>query len=177
MNSLNEFLTSGKMPTSHKERSALLDTLRHQILTTNQNNNMQVFRQNPITGQRETITGDQLQAEAKAAALAVARAKQDLGNIRATHQADKDELARLKGRRATAPVIHRAAVAPVAVAKPATVAPAIAEKRITAAEFAIPRTTMLRSEFDKLSHPERNRYIREGGKLIADPKPAKKTTR
>ena len=56
----------------------------------------------------------------------------------------------------------------------ATPAPAPAPATITAAEFAgPPPPKMLRSEFDKMTDANRSKFIRDGGKLIADPKPAR----
>jgi hypothetical protein len=46
---------------------------------------------------------------------------------------------------------------------------------ITAAQFTgPPPVKMLKSEFDKMSDSNKSRYIREGGKLVADPKPARR---
>jgi hypothetical protein len=44
---------------------------------------------------------------------------------------------------------------------------------VTAAAFAKPKMTMLRSEWKKLSDSDRSRFFAEGGKLVDDPEPAK----
>ena len=62
--------------------------------------------------------------------------------------------------------------APVATAP----APAPAQSGfITAEEFqGPPPPRMLKSEFDKMKDSDRSKFIREGGKLVADPKPARR---
>lgn len=64
------------------------------------------------------------------------------------------------------------------LARPAaTATPAAAPSpggTISAADFAgPPPPQMLRSEFNKLTDSQRSRFIRDGGKLIADPKPSR----
>ena len=56
---LNDFLTSGKLPPSYRDRAALLDQARHQILSlTLPQNNMIEFVKNPATGVREAVEVD-----------------------------------------------------------------------------------------------------------------------
>ena len=56
---LNDFLTSGKLPPSYRDRAALLDQARHQILSlTSPKNNMIEFVKNPATGVREAVEVD-----------------------------------------------------------------------------------------------------------------------
>lgn len=64
---------------------------------------------------------------------------------------------------------------PSATATPAP-APAPATARtISAAEFTgPPPPSMLRSEFNKLTDSNRSKFIRDGGKLVADPTPARR---
>lgn len=78
-------------------------------------------------------------------------------------------------RPAASPAVKPAAVTqPAPAAKPATVAPvasnaALPAGAMTAEAFRASqvRNTMTRAEFDKLTHPERNAFMREGGKLSA----------
>ena len=63
---------------------------------------------------------------------------------------------------------------PSATATPAPATTPATARTISAAEFTgPPPPQMLRSEFDKMTDSQRSRFIREGGKLIADPKPAR----
>jgi hypothetical protein len=51
--------------------------------------------------------------------------------------------------------------------------PTPATTTITAAAFAKPQMTMLRSEWQNLSNKDKSRFFAEGGKLAQDPEPAK----
>jgi hypothetical protein len=69
-----------------------------------------------------------------------------------------------------APAPATTATAPRPTATAAAPAPA-KDGFVTAAEFqGPPPPRMLRSEFDKLKDSDKSRFIREGGRLVADPK-------
>jgi hypothetical protein len=177
--STSAFLQTGQMPSSHRERSAILDDLRAQILQTknitNQTTNMQIFNKTMLNN----MTPAERAAEQSKRTTHVQIAKQQLADVRATHAADFAEAARLKGQLAisaakagkTPAPIHRAATT-IATAKPTPQATPI--KMMTAADFQSRQPTMLRSEWDKLSNMDKGRFMTEmKGKLIPDPEPAK----
>jgi hypothetical protein len=155
---LNQFLKEGTLPQSTREKSALFDELRNQILLS-QNQNTENTNMNNLEFDAEN-------------------ARQQLADVRATHAADFAELARLKARRAIAtnspaPVARPAlARAITAAAKPAP-APAVAGLT-SAAAFAKPQMSMLRSEWNALSAADKSRYFKEGGKLV-EPQAVKPT--
>jgi len=77
-------------------------------------------------------------------------------------------------RTVATPAAKPAAVtAPTPAAKPATAAPVASKPALPAAgtvtaaqwQAANAKTTMTRTEWQKLSHPDRNEFIRNGGKL------------
>jgi hypothetical protein len=138
---LNQFLKEGTLPQSTREKSALFDELRSKILSqnqTNQSTEMKIFN--------HTLSDGSPINSAEIAKL------------------NAEAAARRAARTTPAPVIHRAA-APVAVAKPVAAAeinPGVAG----AAAFTKPVMTMLRSEWQALSAADKNRFLREGGKLV-----------
>ncbi len=79
------------------------------------------------------------------------QSKPPLGNKPETHRESSAELDRLRAENASLR-------AKLASAKPAT---------LTAAAYlaSVAKPGMTRAEFQKLSHTERNQFIREGGKL------------
>ena len=107
------------------------------------------------------MTGPQFQAKAAQVKNLIAQRKtHQASDFKAqaakpgTHRESSAELDRLKAENAT--LKARLASAP---AKPAA---------LTAAGYlaSVARPTMTRAEFDRLSHPQRNEFIRSGGKLI-----------
>lgn len=145
MNNLNDFLTTGAMPATYRERTALLDSARAKILSLN--TIMQLF---------PTPNGEPMNA--------------------AEFFSKATEFEKLRGN---TPIFEAAkkAVATASIHKPAPppASPQAATTGlITAAAFtaANQKPAMLRSEFEKLSHANRSAYMKSGGTLAADPKPA-----
>lgn len=146
-NPLNDFLSSGKVPPSHGERSKLLTQLRHNLLTN------QTEKTNMI-----------------AEKYALEKAKLDLASVKLTHAEDLKELARLTGR-SVAQIQSDPKIAQQSKPTPQKASAGLT----TAADYqkSIAPPTMTRSEFHKLAPSERARWIHEGGKLASDPEPSK----
>ena len=75
---LNDFLTSGKLPPSYRDRAALLDQARHQILTLQNNtpNNMTSFQLDPVDyAKRHFHASTVSEFEQEAAKISVLAAK------------------------------------------------------------------------------------------------------
>jgi hypothetical protein len=87
------------------------------------------------------------------------------GELKALNDLCRSEILTLRGGKASA--VKPAAPAPPAATpavKPATVA-ATSTLTAEAVRASQAKPTLPRAEFEKLSHPERNQFIRDGGKL------------
>jgi hypothetical protein len=174
---LRKFLSTGTKPASVRDQSALLDEARSHLVSKLPTTAETI--QNFSEAEIESITAGG-KPGAMDRAYAIYNEKQGrfvkTGNplakpaAKAPKAAPRPAPAPVASK--PAPVIHRA----TAAAKPTTPAPSATVATITAAVYLSRKDTaprMYASEFEKLDHPDRNSFIREGGKLIADPKPAK----
>jgi hypothetical protein len=178
MTTLDNFLTTGQLPPSMRDRSKLFGQLRDQILTLTQPTNMKMFSRNPATGEVETLDTNPQQpfqldhvaqrAKFEKARDEIAALKDQPTNHAPTLTAATNAMLAARGKPPLEQVapkpIHRAAV-------PAATAPA-ATGFTNAAQFASQGLTMCRSEWDKLSASDKSRFFKEQGKLVDDPKPA-----
>jgi hypothetical protein len=170
---LKKFLHTGSRPADQRTQSALLDEARSHLVsklpTTAET--IQTFSDAEI----EAITaGGKPGAMARAHAIYNEKQGRFVKTGKPLAKPTAKAPAPAPGATSKPATIHRS----TAAAKPTTPAPsALSPKLITAAEFSQKQDTaprMFKSEFNKLDHSDRNSFIREGGKLIADPKPSKK---
>jgi hypothetical protein len=177
---LTDFITTGDLPPSAKERNLLLDLARTELSQTHTNTNtpphknMVIFNTKQKAEHEKFLSLKELQAKASAAGFGNLTAQASESPIHKTtndylRSVGKPPILAAPPRKpaATATTVHRAAL-PTAQAAP------VATGTITAAEFGTKQMVMVRGEFDKLSPADKSRLFAEGGKLI-DPVEVKPT--
>ncbi len=155
MNTLETFLTSGTLPSSHRDRASLLDQCRNQILSQTTPNKMALKLFNPkmIAEHEKLISIGEL--EAKAAAVAASKSATP----------GQDAARKIHAARFGAP-----AAKPVAVA--VAVAPTV--QLTSAAAFEGPPLIMEKAQFDLMTPASKSKFCRDGGTISNPPAPARK---
>jgi hypothetical protein len=170
---LKRFLHTGNKPSSTREVSALLDESRSLLVSKLPTTSETI--QNFSDGEIDTILAGG-KSGVMDRAYAIYNEKEGrfvkTGNPLATPPTPAPRPAAKAPRPAPAAskpaVVNRASATATKPSAPAPLA------TITANQFAKPELRMTRSEFDKLSPADKGRFCAEGGKLVADPNPAKK---